>query len=140
MCEMKSSCPVPRGSVQHTEQGLGLGRGLQGVAWPRGSPALHMDPDWGGCSAAWDCAIPAGEAGGGLLSWDWWVAAKGQEAVGGTALLNQALAAPPHPETPQPHVPTLPPCLLVSRCFTEIIKSAISAGSASPARLICNQC
>lgn len=27
MCEMKSSCPVPRGSEQHTEQELGLGRG-----------------------------------------------------------------------------------------------------------------
>lgn len=66
------------------------------------------------------------------------MAAMGQEAAGGTALLDRALAAP-RSETPQHHVPALPACLLVSRCFTEIIKSAISAGSASPARLICNQ-
>lgn len=31
MCEMKSSCPVPRGSVQHTEQGWGWGGGCRGA-------------------------------------------------------------------------------------------------------------
>lgn len=39
MCEMKSSCPVPRGSVQHTEQGWGWGGGCRGRT-AQGVPSL----------------------------------------------------------------------------------------------------
>lgn len=71
MCEMKSSCPVPRGSVQHTEQGLGLGRGLQGGARLRGSPAPHR-----GCASSWRGggrgALGMGAVGGCCGGWRLW--------------------------------------------------------------------
>lgn len=78
----------------------------------------------------------AGEAGEGLFPW--WVAAVELEVEWSTALLDQALTTPPL-RRPSLVYPSPPPCVLVSRCSTEVIKSAILAGSASPARRIRNQ-
>lgn len=133
MCEMKSSCPVPRGSVQHTEQCWGRGGGCEGVHG-RGGPQHHM----GTLTQRGAVPLLQGRRERGLSAWEQWVAAVGLEAVGGTALLDQALAVPPA-RRPSPAYPPPPPRVLVSRCSAEIIKSAVLAGSASPARRIRNQ-
>lgn len=89
MCEMKSSCPVPRGTMQHTEQGAGAGEGAAGGCTAERVPNMGTLTGVGGeRSAAWGCASPGGEAGGGLLVWERGVAAVGLGVVGGTALLD----------------------------------------------------